>query len=249
MKDAPFDKQYTKYYNLLYADKDYRKEVDYVDGLIKKYQSSAKTLLEYGSGTGGHGILLNTKGYHVFGVERSAEMANVARQRGLQCEVADITSFKLSDKFDACISLFHVISYINENDQLIRVFENTKAHLHPGGHFIFDVWFTPAVLHQVPETRVKKIENDEIEVLRIATPAIDHVKNVVGVHYHVVQKDKQTGQYSEFKELHNMRHFGVPEIDLLARETGFKLVGCEEFLTGNDPSGLTWGVSFVLKSL
>lgn len=249
MTEAPFDKQYSKYYNLIYADKDYSKEVDYIDGLLKKFQPSAKSLLEYGSGTGGHGILLNAKGYDVFGVERSSEMAEVARHRGLQCEVADITNFSLSRKFDACISLFHVISYINDNDQLIRVFKNTKEHLKPGGHFIFDVWFTPAVLHQVPETRVKKIENDEIEVLRIASPSIDHVKNVVGVHYHIIQKDKQSGQYSEFRELHNMRHFGVPEIILLASATGFQLVACEEFITGKSPSEATWGVSFILKSI
>lgn len=249
MTEAPFDKQYSKYYNLIYADKDYSKEVDYIDGLLKKFQPSAKSLLEYGSGTGGHGILLNAKGYDVFGVERSSEMAEVARHRGLQCEVADITNFSLSRKFDACISLFHVISYINDNDQLIRVFKNTKEHLKPGGHFIFDVWFTPAVLHQVPETRVKKMENDEIEVLRIASPSIDHVKNVVGVHYHIIQKDKPSGQYAEFKELHNMRHFSVPEIDLLASATGFRLVTSEEFLTGNSPSEATWGVSFILKSI
>lgn len=249
MKDAPFDKQYSKYYNLLYADKDYRKEVDYVADLLKKYQPGAKTLLEYGSGTGGHGVLLNKKGFDVFGVERSAEMAVVARRNGLECDVADITDFRLTRKFDACISLFHVISYINDNHQLLRVLENTKAHLNPGGHFIFDVWFTPAVMHQVPETRIKKIENDEIEVLRIATPDIDHLRNIVAVNYHIIQKDKATGQYAEFKERHNMRHFGVLEIDLLARLSGFELVGSEEFLTGRMPSGETWGVTFILKSI
>lgn len=249
MKDTPFDKQYSKYYNLLYADKDYNKEVDYVAALLRKVQPGARTLLEYGSGTGGHGVLLNQKGYHVFGIERSTEMAAVARTRGLKCEVADIAEFSLSEKFDACISLFHVISYINDNDQLIRVFANTKQHLKPGGHFIFDVWFTPAVLHQVPETRVKKMEDDEIEVLRIATPDIDPLKNVVGVHYHIIQKDKRTGKYTELRELHNMRHFSVPEIDLIARQTGFKLTGSEEFLTGNKPSENTWGVSFILQSL
>lgn len=249
MKSTPFDQQYSRYYNLLYADKDYQKEVDYVDSLLKKYQPRTKTLLEYGSGTGGHGLLLNRKGYDVFGIERSKEMATVARSRGLACEVADIADFKLETRFDACISLFHVISYINSNDSLIRVFQNTKSHLHPGGLFIFDVWFTPAVLHQVPETRVKKIENEEIEVLRIATATMDALTNIVGVHYHIIQKDKASGQYSEFKETHNMRHFGIPEVDLVAKQTGFSLITSEAFLSGEVPSKLTWGVSFILKSL
>ncbi|HTE33380.1 MAG TPA: class I SAM-dependent methyltransferase [Chryseolinea sp.] len=248
MQVKQFDQQYSKYYNLLYADKNYDNEVQYVDKLLKLYRPGAKTVLEYGSGTGGHGILLNKLGYNVFGLERSSEMAEVARSRGLACEVADIVNFNLEKTFDACISLFHVMSYINDNDGLIKVFTNTKKHLAKNGIFIFDVWFTPAVLHQIPETRVKKIENDEIEVLRIATPAIDDVRNIVGVNYHILIRDKFTGQYEEFKETHNMRHFGVPEIELLANQTGFALVKAEEFLTGNTPSGKTWGVSFILQS-
>ena len=33
-------KDYSKYYDLIYHDKDYRKETNYVDGLIKKHQST-----------------------------------------------------------------------------------------------------------------------------------------------------------------------------------------------------------------
>ena len=33
-------KDYSKYYNLLYKDKDYHAEVDYVEALIKKYSKS-----------------------------------------------------------------------------------------------------------------------------------------------------------------------------------------------------------------
>ena len=104
-------------------------------------------------------------------------MAEVAKSRGLECEIADIVNFSLDKSFDACISLFHVISYINNNDQLIRVFQNTKKHLNKNGLFIFDGWFTPAVRHQVPETRVKRMENDEIQVMRIANPTINHTAN------------------------------------------------------------------------
>lgn len=249
MKIKPFDQQYSKYYNLLYADKNYHQEVDYVVSVLKHYHPQAKDLLEYGSGTGGHATLLKESGYNVFGVERSSEMASVARERGVECEVADIADFKLERKFDACISLFHVISYITSNEKLIKVFSLTKAHLKTGGIFVFDVWYTPAVLHQVPETRVKKIENDEVAVTRIAVPEIDYVANIVGVNYEIVQRDKKTGNYSEFNELHNMRHFGVPEIELIAQLTGFELVKAEEFLTGKLPSNDTWGVNFILRSV
>lgn len=248
MEAKTFDHNYSKYYNLFYADKNYKAEVEYVDSLLKTYRPSTKTILEYGCGTGGHGILLNERGYDVYGLEKSAEMAAVAEKRGLNCEVADITDFKLGKTFDACISLFHVISYINDNEKLVRVFENTKCHLKKEGIFIFDVWFTPAVMSQKPEVRVKKIENSEIDVMRIAVPSIDYVANTVGVNYHIVLRDKLTGQYSEFEEMHSMRHFGIPEIKLLAKETGFTVLKSEEFLSGKSPSGDTWGVNFILQA-
>jgi SAM-dependent methyltransferase len=243
-----FDQSYSKYYNLFYADKNYNAEVEYIDAILRKYGRGVKTVLEYGCGTGGHGILLNKRGYDVYGLERSAEMAKVAKERGLTCQVADITDFKIEKTFDACISLFHVISYINSNENLIRVFNNTKSHLKPNGLFVFDVWFTPAVIGQRPEVRVKDIENEEIAVKRLAIPYIDHVANTVGVKYQIILKDKSTGNYSEFEEMHSMRHFGVPEIELLANQTGFSVVKCEEFLTGKSPSTDTWGVNFILQA-
>jgi SAM-dependent methyltransferase len=243
-----FNQQYSRYYNLLYADKNYAAEADYIARVLKKYAPQAHDVLEYGSGTGGHGLLLNERGYKIHGIERSAAMAEVASEKGLSCEVGDITTVELTRQFDACIALFHVISYINVNEQLIMLFKKTKAALKKQGVFVFDVWYTPAVLHQVPEVRVKKMEDDEIEVTRIAIPGIDPIRNIVDVNYQILVKDKITEIYSEFKETHSMRHFGVPEIELLASQTGFTLLAAEEFMTGNKPSQNTWGVNFILQA-
>jgi len=247
-KTEVFNESYSQYYNLLYADKDYAAEVDYVDRLIRKYAPGAKTLLEYGSGTGGHGILLNKKGYEVYGIERSSAMAQIARSRGLACEVGDITTIDLNRTFDATLALFHVVSYINTNAQLLELFRITRKHLKKGGLFIFDVWFSPAVLHQMPESRVKRMEDAAIAVTRQATPVVDHYRNVVEVNYHIDIKNKSTGATDQFDERHSMRHFSVPEIGLLASQTGFTPVGTEEFLSGKEPSEATWGVTFILQS-
>jgi len=242
-----FDQRYSRYYNLFYSDKNYGAEVAYIAGLLKQWAPGAKELIEFGSGTGGHGVLLKEQGYSIFGIEQSSAMAGIARERGLECEVADITNFSLDRKFDACLSLFHVISYINANNDLIKVFGNARKHLKTGGHFIFDVWFTPAVMHQMPAVRVKTIKDAESEITRIATPVIDYQRNVVDVNYQILIKDLSTGMYSDFRESHKMRHFGVPEIELLAAQSGFKVLKAEEFLTGAAPSENTWGVTFVLK--
>jgi SAM-dependent methyltransferase len=63
---------YTHYYDLLYQDKNYEAEVNYIDNLLTRHGIAGCDVLEFGSGTGRHGRLLADKGYRVTGIERSA---------------------------------------------------------------------------------------------------------------------------------------------------------------------------------
>ena len=185
---------YSKYYDLIYQNKDYNAEVDYISACIKEYAPNAKSILEFGSGTGGHGLILQSKGYNIYGIERSEKMVEVAITQGFHCIQGDITNFKIEQKFDVVISLFHVISYINDNKSLFDVFRNASIHLNTNGLFIFDVWYSPAVYHQKPEVRIKKVENEEISVIRIAEPEIHSKMNVVDVNYTIIVNDKKTNK-------------------------------------------------------
>lgn len=240
-------KLYSKYYNLLYKDKDYHAEVNYVAENLLKYGNHIKSILEYGSGTGGHGLLLNEKGFDVFGLERSEDMVSVANEKGLACAVADIANFRLNKKYDAVIALFHVISYLTSNQALITAFTNAYNHLSDEGIFLFDVWYSPAVYEQKASSRIKRMQNEELKVIRIAEPIIYVNKNMVDVQFSVIVKDMISGEVSELIESHPMRHFSIPEIGLLAEHSGFEILKVEEFLTGNEPSENTWGVCFILK--
>jgi predicted TPR repeat methyltransferase len=74
LTQSPVFDDYARYYNLLYRDKDYHAEADYVAGLIHRFNPTAQSILELGSGTGIHASLLAEKGFLVHGIERSAEM-------------------------------------------------------------------------------------------------------------------------------------------------------------------------------
>lgn len=241
-------KLYSKYYNLFYADKQYGSEVAYIDGLIKKFSPGAMSILEYGSGTGGHGLLLQKLGYRMMGIERSEEMARIAQEKGYPCEVADILEFQTDDTYDVCIALFHVISYINSNQDLIKLFSKTRKTLKQNGLFIFDVWYSPAVMYQKPEVRIKKVSDAEVQVTRLAQPVMDDLRNIVTVNYDVFIKNKADDKVFELFESHPMRHFSYPELDLLAQHTGFAIVKGEEFLTGAPATNKTWGVNFILQA-
>ena len=147
---------YSKYYDLLYQDKDYVGEVEYVHGLIQRYASRAKSIIELGCGTGNHANLLHQKGYVLDGIDISETMLVEARSRfpHIRFHHGDIREIKLSMKADVVISLFHVMSYQRTNEDLHKTFATVKVQLNDGGIFIFDCWYGPAVLTNRPVVRV-----------------------------------------------------------------------------------------------
>lgn len=244
--------QYSRYYDLLYKDKDYKSESNYVLESLKNFKPEINTLLELGCGSGGHAKFISESGIKITGIERSNDMVIEACAKNINNFnpiVGDITDFSLDQKFDAVISIFHVISYLTENEDLIKCFQLANKHLKSNGLFLFDFWFTPAVLSLKPETRIKRLEDDTNSVLRIAESVSYFDKNVVEVNFEIHVIDKATNELQILNETHPMRHFSLPEIDLLAKMTGFEIVNCEEFLTKNNPDDKTWGVCVVLKKI
>lgn len=239
-----------EYYDLLYQAKPYEEEVNYIDKQIKTYLPDGKKIVDLGCGTGKHAKLLHLKGYEVQGVERSEKMLNIANNQakeGLSFQHADIRTFKATTTFDIATSLFHVISYLTDNQSIITAFKNINKQLREGGIFIFDVWYSPAVYLQKPETRVRRLKNDHMSMVRIAESTMHTSKNVVEVNYQVLINDLKINETSTINETHVMRHFSTPEIALFAEMSNFEILSSEEFLTGNEPSESTWGICYILK--
>jgi SAM-dependent methyltransferase len=248
---------YASYYDLLYQDKDYGAEAQFIHHLIQTHAPTAKTILDLGCGTGVHAALLAEKGYQVHGVDLSQEMLQRAIDRlsqrspqlasQLAFSLGDIREFRLNQTFDVVTSLFHVISYQIENQDIQAVFSTAKAHLKPEGIFVFDFWYGPAVLSESPTTRIKRLENSEIKVVRIAEPTVHPNQNIVDVDYQVFIQDKQYESIEEFTEKHRMRYMFLPEIKMLLSEWKFEIINCGEWLTNADPALNTWGVYLVTK--
>ncbi|HCY35690.1 MAG: SAM-dependent methyltransferase [Candidatus Margulisiibacteriota bacterium] len=242
---------YARYYNLLYKDKDYYAEVDYVDSLIKKYKPDCRQILDLGCGTGIHAKLLTSKGYRVHGIDQSEQMISLAKKNNAgtcsDFSKGDIRSLELDNTFDVITALFHVISYQVSNNDLINTFAGISNHLVPEGVFIFDVWYGTAVLTERPESRTKIFEDDLLHITRIANPVIYPNDNIVDVNYEIIALDKSTQESERTFETHRMRYLFKPELEILLRLNNLKILAVEEWLTGKEPGFDTWGVSFVAQ--
>ena len=236
------------YYNLFYKDKDYENEAKYVHKKIIDNNITGKRLLELGCGTGKHAKILSEFGYKILGIEKSSSMIDsVETIENFECKQGDIRKINLQEKFDIVISLFHVISYQTTNESLSSVFKTAFESLEENGLFLFDVWYAPAVIHQKPTIRIKKIKTESNYITRIAEPELLVNNNQVNVKYTFFDLNCNSNQLKIIEEIHPLRYFSIPELKFFAKNVGFEVIQIEELITGATPSLDTWGICFILK--
>ncbi len=232
---SAFGKNYSRYYDLLYKEKDYKGEVQYVNQLIKKYfRRKYKTLLDIGCGTGKHLKFFKEAGYSVSGIDISQDMINKAKKNLVQDEnlfCYNSTDFDLNSKHDVIISLFHVMNYNISNEDLEKTFNRISLHLSKGGIFIFDFWYGPAVISDRPSKKIKKLEDDLIRVTRITRPELHANENIVDVNFEVIIEDKKTLNIEKIHETHKMRYLFLPEIEYFINSSNLKVYGSFQWLS------------------
>lgn len=245
--------EYAYCYDKFYTDAKWEAEVNYVDSVIKEYKPDTKKILDFGCGSGNHGIPLSKLGYKVTGVDISKVMVDMGNKRKKEANIkfiqGDMREIDLDKKFDTVVSLFNVISYMKNYDNLIKVLNNAKKHLKKDGLFIFDTWYGPAVLNTMPEDRYRKIKDHGSVFQRFAKPVVIPNINTVEVKYDISITDEETGDIKKepIKEIHRLRYYFKPEMEYILNNNGFELVECEEWLTGNEPGLNTWGVCFICR--
>jgi len=233
--------KYAKYYDEFYKDM-VDDDMDYILKLKDEYSEIiSPRILSLGCGTGRHDTFLSELGYDIIGIDKSKQMIKIANKNKYMNKfmIGDIRDFKLSKKFDMCMSLFHIISYLQSDDDIIKTFKNINKHLKKDSLFIFDVWYGPAVLNIKP-TKNKKVANG---IKRICTPTLIENEDSVDVNYKFINGKKT------FNETHKMRYFFQPELKYLLNLSGFEILKVEEWKTGDIPSLNTWGVCFICRKI
>jgi len=221
--------------------------------LAKQYAAPpVKTLLDLGCGTGSHAFIFDRRGYRVTGVDISAEMLAVAEKKRSGLEKMeliheDIRTLRLGKTFDVVVMMFAVLGYQYTNADVTAALRTVREHLRPGGVFIFDVWYGPAVLYTRPSDRLKQIQTARGKILRAAHGSLDTLHHLARVDYHLwtLEGDRLV---DEAEESHQMRYFFPQELDLFCSQAGLSL---KTLLTFDDLQGIpsedTWNVMGVAQ--
>lgn len=237
---------YAPWYDLLYEDKNYASEVDFVERRLRDHGVTSGKLLDLGCGTGLHAIAFAQRGWNVAGIDLSEEM--IAKAKARAAEAGLPITFRQGDAcqvgperdFDVAVSLFHVASYQCDRARLEALFRTAHAALRPGGVFLFDYWYGGAVLAQGVETRVKVIERKPLRLTRIARSDHDEADATVCVHYTLFCEDTDRAMIRRVDETHRMRYWFPFEIEASLRASGFEPGGTYAWLSEGTPNSETW---------
>lgn len=238
--------EYADFYDLYYADKDYGCEVDFV---LRLAGGQPRTLLDMGCGTGRHLVEFLKRGLTADGFDLSEEMLARARQRltgqPVSLSQGNLVDFANGKQYDLVVSMFAVMGYLVTNEQLVAGLQTARKHLRPGGAFVFDGWFGPAVLSEKPTLRRHEYQRDGDRVIRAARPELDPVAQQVTVHYDIIV-ERGAKVVRQIQEHHRMRFMFVQEMALAMEVAGLRLVKACPFLQPADPlTTHTWNVCFV----
>ncbi len=257
MSEIVFQQGYADQYDLFYGDKDYEAECDLLEQAFNRYGTEpVRSILDLGCGTGNHSIPLARRGYQVNGVDLSENMlAHAVEKAGKEAlnpapifTQGDVCNVNLGKQFDVVLMMFAVLGYQLSNEAVLASLLNVRNHLKPGGLFIFDVWYGPAVLAIRPSDRVKIIPTRDGKVIRAASGSLDTRHQLGDVRYHIWRLSGDR-VINETEESHAMRFFFAMELELLLASCGLKLESLTAFPSLEKPADETsWNVLGVAKA-
>ena len=210
----------TRYYDLIYSQKDYATEAAILKGLIAKHKaSSGIDLLDVGCGTGHHLKHLGDD-FSCTGIDINGKMLEIARKNvdGAEFIEADMITMDLDRRFDVITCLFSSIGYVKTYQNLGKTLRNFAHHLKPGGLLLIEPWFTEDV-YSVGAPFMDTYEDDDVKIARLNVSMKEGNVSVMEMHYLIAERDAGVKHYVG---RHELGLFDTDRTLELMREAGFR---------------------------
>jgi ubiquinone/menaquinone biosynthesis C-methylase UbiE len=192
----------TALYDLIYSEKDYDAEAQYVVEAIHERIPAAVRLLDVACGTGEHAHrFAGTHGFQTTGIDVEPAFVSLAQRKvpSATFVAASMTDFDLGTTFDAVVCLFSSIGYVRTVANLRHAITAMARHVAPAGVLVVEPWFEPGAMQHGQVTCLVR-EGPEGSVCRMTHTEIDG--NVSRLHFeYLVGTPSGVERLSEHHEL------------------------------------------------
>lgn len=199
----------------------------WIDFTKRHLSTEQQNILDLACGAGQLALLLNQEGYHVTGLDLSAQMLAIAKDRAREAGAdmpfieGDMTDLNSIGTYDAITCYCDSICYLPDDQAVQKTFQEAAKHLTADGVFLFDVHSTYQMDEVFPGYTFNN-QNEDISFLW---------KSYVGEHPHSIEHDltffvyqEELDVYERFDETHKERTYPIERYLELLKNAGFQSV-------------------------
>ena len=211
----------------------------YLTKLLRKYDIDTGLVAELGCGTGSITERLAAEGYDMIGIDNSAEMLDIAREKKEASDSSslylcqDMREFELYGTVRAVVSLCDSVNYITDEEDLLTVFRLVNNYLDPKGGFIFDF----NTLHYYRDTVGEStIAEDRDDICFIWDNYFDEDTCINELSLSLfIPEDSDNELYRRHNELHLQRAYTLDTIKSLIERSGMRFITAYHAFTEDAP--------------
>jgi SAM-dependent methyltransferase len=208
----------SKYYHLLYKDRNDSEAEFFISNLLKYLQPEANSrFLDLACGRGRHSVMLNKHGHKVIGVDLSKNSIEFAKQYqndALTFEVHDMREMYYPEAFDYVFNLFTSFGYFNEDLENLNTLISVKNSLKRGGRLVIDFFNAEKVKQSLVRNETKVVDGITFNLEReiVNGKVIKHIRfEDEGNSYHFTEQ-VQLIDLDKFTDLFEQANLQVSDV-------------------------------------
>jgi len=205
----------SKYYHILYKNRDHKEAVFFLDNIIKNINFNNGRILDVACGKGRHAKYLNHLGFNVTGIDlskNSIEFANKDSNENLKYFAHDMRSVFKKNHFDLVTNLFTSFGYFENQEDEQATINAMSNNLKKGGLLLIDFMNVKKVISSLVKSESKEIDGIKFLIER------KYDKN------HIIKKIIIKDQDLDLNFQEKVRALTLYDFDVMLKKANMKIV-------------------------
>lgn len=233
-REQPIYGGFAAVYDLFMDNVPYGEWAEHIIEVLQQSGTGKGLVLDLGCGTGTITGLLADAGYDMIGVDGSAQMLELAREKQGERDILylcqDIREFELYGTVGAAVSVCDTMNYLTEWEDLVKTLRLVDNYLDPGGIFLFDCNM-PCYYERIGDDTIAE---DREEASFIWENAYDPAEGINEFSLSFFVRESGTGVdalYRKYEETHRQRAYTLEELKVAVAQGGLSWGGAWDAAT------------------